>query len=298
MTQTAFEQPDGSVVWREYQDLPGHPGERRVEDRRKFIESDFNGSSVLDLGCWAGQMMLEAKRLGAKEVLGIEIDREAIKIGREIGNEIVRDDLENPFMWKKLPMFDVVLCLAILGNMRNKVAVLSNAAQITGKVMYVEGHGTQHKFSRADWMDLFLTYTNFKTIEYLGEITTRPFFRLAREEKTILYIIGKNYNRIAIIGKPGAGKTFFSRLFTNHKIITDQEGVDFTGDKIVVDSHGALTLSSFDCVINIVSDRKQRLGYIAERSGSREDNQEMIDFVDTASPHYRKGAYDYFTITN
>ena len=295
--KTAFEKPDGSVQWVNYQDLPGQPGERKVEDRQKFIESDFKDASVLDLGCWGGQMMLEAKRLGAKEVVGVEIDKAIIGKARELGNDVICDDLENPFFWKRLPNFDVILCLAILGNMKNKVAVLSNASQLTN-VMYVEGHGTQHKFTRADWMDLFLIYTTFKTIEYLGNIQTRPFFRLSREVKDIDYIIRKNYKRIAIIGKPGAGKTHLANLFKGYKIFSDVEGVDFSGEKIVVDNHGALRLSQYDCVINVVSDRDTRIKRVLGRASINESNNKVIDFCDTMSPFYAKGNYDYFTIKN
>jgi len=292
--KTAFEQPDGRVKWKKYQDLPGFSGDRKLEDRQKFIESDFKGKTVLDLGCWGGQMMLESKRLGAKKVLGVEIDKDAINIGRSLGLDIMVDDLENPFLWKELPRFDVILCLAILGNMKNQVAVLSNASQLAD-TMYVEGHGEQHKFSRSDWVNMFLTYTTYKTIEYLGNITTRPFFRLSREEKNLEYIKSKNYKRIAIIGKPGAGKTHYSKYFENYKIITDKENVDFSGDMVVVDNHGALKLSEYDCVINIVSDK--RLDNISNRENRPVDNQ-IIGFCDTVSPQYLKGNYDFYTINN
>ena len=301
MAQTAFKQPDGTVKWKNYQDLPGSSGERKLKDRQKFIESDFKDATVLDLGCWGGQTMLEAKRLGAKKVIGVEIDREAIEKGRAEDNNIFRDNLENHFFWKELPKFDIILCLSILGNMKNKVAVLSNSAQVAD-IMYIEGHGSQHKFTRADWTDLFLTYTNYKTIEYLGAVTTRPFFRLAREEKTIDYILGKNYKRIALIGKPGAGKTYYTQFFKGYKIYSDnkssfaEKGV--TGDKIVVDNHGALELSEFDCVINIVSEREKRVERIISRIGSKKSNKKIIDFSDTISPLFKKGNYDFFTITN
>jgi hypothetical protein len=292
--QTAFKQPDGSVKWVNYQNLPNLAGDRKIQDRQKFIEEDFKDASVLDLGCWGGQMMLEAKRLGAKEVQGIEIDRDAIKLGRELGLNILRDDLENPFLWKSLDNYDVILCLAILGNMKNKIAVLTNASPLA-KVMYVEGHGKQYLFSRADWMDLFLTYTSFKTIEYIGDVTTRPLFRLSREEKTIDYIKSKNYKRIALIGKPGAGKTFLTKYFPEYIIYTDTEK-GLIGDRIVVDSHGALTLSNFDCVINVIADLDIRKKRISERAETTEDS--VSNFSDTISPLYVKGEYDFFTISN
>jgi SAM-dependent methyltransferase len=296
MTKTAIIQPNGSVKWVNYQDLPGVSGERKLSDRQRLIPEDFKDASVLDIGCWGGQMMLEAKRLGAKEVVGIEIDKDAVKLGRTFGLKIIRDDLENPFFWRNVKRFDVVLCLAILGNMKNQVAVLSNVSQITD-ILYVEGHGSQHKFTKENWMDLFLRYTNFKTIEYLGAVVTRPFFRLSRKEKTLEYIKNKNYKRIAVIGKPGAGKTYLTKFFKEYKIFTDVES-GISGEKIIVDSHGALRLAKYDCVINVVSDRDTRLKRVAARSNTMVDDKNVIDFIDTGSPHYYSGTYDYYTITN
>jgi 2-polyprenyl-3-methyl-5-hydroxy-6-metoxy-1,4-benzoquinol methylase len=294
--ETAFEQPDGKVKWKNYQDLPGIPGDRKIKDRQKFIQEDFKGASVLDIGCWAGQMMLEAKRLGAKKVLGIEIDKDAINIGRSLGLDIILDDLENPFMWKELPRFDVILCLAILGNMKNKVAVLSNASQLAD-TMYVEGHGIQHKFSRTDWMTLFLTNTTYKTIEYLGEVTTRPLFRLAREEKTIEYIKNKGYKRIAIIGKAGVGKTYHTKFFKDYKIYSDTKDTHIDGEMFLVDNHGALTLSDYDCVINIVSKKETRFDRIIEREKTTNIGR-VKEVCDIPTPRFIAGQYDFYTITN
>lgn len=288
--KTAFKQPDGTVKWKVYQDLPNAKGERTVDSRTMYYDkNDFKGKTVLDIGCWGGQMMLEAKKWGASDVLGVEIDRDAIKLGRELGLEIMRDDIENPFLWRNIKKFDVGLCLAILGNMKDKVAVLS---KISSKVdvLYVEGHGRQHLFSKADWMDLFLRYTDFKTIEYLGDVETRPFFRLSNEEKSLDYI--KKHNRIALIGKPGAGKTYLTQFFKDHKIYSDvTKGIE--GDRYVVDSHGALTLAEFDCVVDVKSDRKTRL----ERLKGREKIP-VSEFNDTVSPLYIKGAYNYYSIVN
>jgi SAM-dependent methyltransferase len=319
--KTAFKQKDGSVKWIGYQDLPGVPGDRKIQDRIKFFNKiDFKDKSVLDVGCWGGQMMLQAKEWGATKVEGVEIDRDAIKLGRGLGLEIIRDDIENPFFWREIPHYDTILLLAILGNMQNKEAVLSQASQ-KANVLYVEGHGRQHKFSRADYMNLFLKYTDFKTIEYLGDITTRPFFRLSREEKTIDYIKSRGYKRIAIIGKPGAGKTYYAlnsfdkdidkkvirrknelgiTQFTKegkHKIYSDIKEIG-KEERIIVDNHGALTLTDYDCVVNIISSRRIRLKRIAERIGTENASNRIKEFSDTVSPLYKKGAFSFYTIIN
>ena len=286
--------------WLNYQELPGIPGLRKIEDRRKFIESDFKDATVIDLGCWAGQMMTEAKRMGAKKVIGIDGDTDAIEIGKKLGNEIYSNDISNPFFWKTLDKYDVVMLLSVLGNMENPGATLQSASEITKKVLYIEGHGNYHNFSRADWMDMFMKFTDFHSIEYLGETPDRSLFRLARENKTIDYIIGKGYNRIAIIGKPGAGKTFMTKKFKGYKIFTDTMSI--SGDKYIIDSHGALTLGEVDAVIHVTTDedtRKDRLLNRKYKKESKMNGKIAVDvFQYSYSPHYIKGAYDYFLIKN
>ncbi len=44
-----------------------------------YANDDIVGKSVLDLGCGTGRLALGASFLGAKEVVGIDIDRSAIK---------------------------------------------------------------------------------------------------------------------------------------------------------------------------------------------------------------------------
>jgi len=293
--KTAFKQKDGSVKWVNYQDLPNIKGERKIEDRIKYFnKNDFGGASVLDIGCWGGQMMLQAKEWGAKKVFGVEIDRDAIRLGRGLGLDIIRDDIENPIFWREIENFDVILLLAILGNMRNKEAVLSRASQ-KAKILYVEGHGKQHKFSVADWIDLFLTYTTYKNIEYLGDIQGRPFFRLTNTPFNTKNLTEANFKRLALIGKPGAGKTYTLKYFNQppnngYKVYSDVEKIGGE-EKVIVDSHGALTLTNYDCVINIISDK--RFKRIELRAGANLD-----DFADTISPLYKKGFYNFYTIRN
>ena len=44
-----------------------------------YVNDDIVGKSVLDLGCGTGRLALGASYLGAKEVVGVDIDRSAIK---------------------------------------------------------------------------------------------------------------------------------------------------------------------------------------------------------------------------
>jgi putative methylase len=48
-----------------------------------YANDDIIGKSVLDLGCGTGRLALGASYLGAKKVVGVDIDRSAIKTARE-----------------------------------------------------------------------------------------------------------------------------------------------------------------------------------------------------------------------
>jgi putative methylase len=48
-----------------------------------YANDDIVGKSVLDLGCGTGRLALGALYLGAKEVVGVDIDRSAIKTAHE-----------------------------------------------------------------------------------------------------------------------------------------------------------------------------------------------------------------------
>ncbi len=57
-----------------------------------YANDDIVGKSVLDLGCGTGRLALGASFLGAKDVVGIDIDRSAIKTASE---NSVKTDLDN-----------------------------------------------------------------------------------------------------------------------------------------------------------------------------------------------------------
>src|SRR5262249_5609021 len=54
----------------------GIAGRRTLGERTRLYRlSDFKGATVLDLGCNIGQMMYQAMRWEAKEIVGVEINR-------------------------------------------------------------------------------------------------------------------------------------------------------------------------------------------------------------------------------
>jgi len=47
--------------------------ERRIGWIAKWLEGGIKGLSVVDIGCWTGGCLVEADRLGARELLGIDL---------------------------------------------------------------------------------------------------------------------------------------------------------------------------------------------------------------------------------
>jgi len=98
------------------------------------------GKTVLDLGCGTGRLALGAAFLGAKQVVGIDIDRDAVKVAFE---NSVRTNLKEKVQWIAGDIdvihgnFDAVLQNPPFGVQRRKAdrKFLEKALE-SGKVVY------------------------------------------------------------------------------------------------------------------------------------------------------------------
>ena len=73
----------------QYQSLDGMSGIRDMKHRFEvmgFPES-FDGETVIDIGCSIGAICFEAKRRGAKRVVGIDYRKETIEVGKKLAKE-------------------------------------------------------------------------------------------------------------------------------------------------------------------------------------------------------------------
>ena len=61
-----------------------------------FTFGDIYGKSVLDLGCGTGRLAIGAALLGAREVLGVDIDERAVRLAVEAARRLEVDDVT---MW-------------------------------------------------------------------------------------------------------------------------------------------------------------------------------------------------------
>jgi putative methylase len=98
------------------------------------------GKTVLDLGCGTGRLALGAAFLGAKQVVGVDIDRDAVKVAFE---NSVRTNLKEKVQWIAGDIdvihgnFDAVLQNPPFGVQRRKAdrKFLEKALE-SGKVVY------------------------------------------------------------------------------------------------------------------------------------------------------------------
>ncbi len=128
-----------------------------------YTNNDIVGRTILDLGCGTGRLALGAAFLGAKQVVGVDIDKTAVKVALE---NSVKAGLKDRVQWIAADvdvvhgMFDTVLQNPPFGVQTRKAdrKFLENALK-AGKAVY-----SLHKAPRKDKQlikRLKATRTNF-----------------------------------------------------------------------------------------------------------------------------------------
>lgn len=110
---------------------------------RKYLPEDLSGKSVLDVGCNAGFYAVEAKRLGAARVLGIDAQRfhirQALFVRRILGLDI---DFRRMSVYDLSPrtvgQFDVTLALGLIYHCKHLVRALENLWHVTKELLIIE----------------------------------------------------------------------------------------------------------------------------------------------------------------
>lgn len=107
-----------------------------------FDQFDFNGKTVLDIGCNSGQYSFFAKERGAKEVLGIDILEKRINQARIISvNEGYDVSFENKGIFdldENDGKYDVVLCIAVLTEIADFFGAIEKIKNLTGEYALIE----------------------------------------------------------------------------------------------------------------------------------------------------------------
>jgi tRNA (mo5U34)-methyltransferase len=140
----AIELPHG--VWTKRESAGTEPADHPAgtwEVVRRHLPPDLAGKSVLDVGCNAGFYSVQAKRLGAARVLGVDARqheiRQALLVRRALGLDI---ELRRQSVYKlspaRLGRFDVVLALGLIYHCKHLVLALEKLYSVTGGLLILE----------------------------------------------------------------------------------------------------------------------------------------------------------------
>jgi SAM-dependent methyltransferase len=118
------------------------PGKFDTRTRFKFFaDIDFGGKRFLDIGCNSGQYCLMAKKQGAAEVIGIDINDKRLKQARALAiieNCRIRYIHKSLFEASELGEFDIVFCLAVLTEIQDIFGAIESLKLVVGKYAFIE----------------------------------------------------------------------------------------------------------------------------------------------------------------
>lgn len=173
----------GSGFHQSYQSSFDFEGKRKTNYRIKKYELDkidFNGKSVLDLGCNLGLFCHYAKKRGAKDVLGIDKNKEAIKCAKEYANwkelyniNFKAKDLNN---FKPKPA-DIVFFLAV----SQYLGFPEWLGEITKEVLIYEGHANEELIETKEKLEKI--FPRVDEIGYSEDRSKRPILKCYKEAK-------------------------------------------------------------------------------------------------------------------
>ncbi|MFC1479815.1 methyltransferase domain-containing protein [Planctomycetota bacterium] len=241
---------------------------------------DFRGTSVLDLGCGEGQLSFQALAWKAREVCGVEKDKDKFKKAAETSETLktgmrsmfICDDASRFSFWNMIGSFYVTLCLPLFPSepRLKRCALLAKSAAHTN-IMYICGSQGDTVY---DHLEDILSFTDFTSIEYKGEAggkedTSGPLFRLSRSVLTqkkaaaLIYswIQNSTFSKIAVVGKAASGKSLIRKKLEgmthndhDYEIIDDCNDRDHLNSikKMVLFDYRALEyVDDFEAVIFI-----------------------------------------------
>lgn len=110
---------------------------------QKLIPRDLTGMTLLDVGCNAGFYAFEAKRRGAKRVLGVDGQRQHVRQGlfvrKVLGLEV---EFRRLNVYELSPRavghFDITLALGLLYHLKHPILALENLYRVTKELLVIE----------------------------------------------------------------------------------------------------------------------------------------------------------------
>ena len=110
---------------------------------QKLLPSDLSGKTLLDVGCNAGFYAFEAKRRGARRVLGVDGQRQHVRQGLFVRKVLGLDvEFRRVNVYELSPRtvgrFDITLALGLLYHLKHPILALENLYQVTKELLVIE----------------------------------------------------------------------------------------------------------------------------------------------------------------
>lgn len=173
----------------QYQSLGNLKGRRDMEHRASVMQlpNDFEGKSVLDIGCNLGAVCIHAASKNAGRVVGIDIHQKTIDIATEYAKHMelnnieyyvanIDDGLENLKSKIGDEKFDYIFVLSVMNNVDRK-SLIQIIKYFCKDTLYLEGHSKQKKGGLSEFISQTLDMTDVKFLGYTRDKYTRATFR-------------------------------------------------------------------------------------------------------------------------
>ncbi len=176
-----------------YQGIGNVKGVRETDWRCEFMKfpKDFEGKSVLDIGCNLGAMCYVAKQRGAGRVIGIDKNSILLNASSNVfarhnyDIDLVSYDLNEQGYEPLLKIlgeekFDYIFALAIYSHVHDKNVLWNIINNYCGDICWFEGHKGD---SREEIQEVLISNLKTKQIDFIGTIdfvdnqARRPVFK-------------------------------------------------------------------------------------------------------------------------
>lgn len=181
-----------------YQTIGDIPGVRDMEHRYEVIKfpKSFDGETVIDFGCSAGAICFDAKKRGAKRVVGLDYKAETIEVAKKLAIEQnldiefytfnIDDGLDRLKSIIGGDKFDHIFALSIWAHCDEiKLAQMIN--HYADKICWFEGHNTITYGDTKSKMDVELErLLDLPFIEHIGETNDRSIrqnYKISRSHR-------------------------------------------------------------------------------------------------------------------
>lgn len=130
----------------------------------QWLIDRFQSTSVLDLGCGTGQLLVEFRKAGVARCAGVEFSKYAVRHCRNLGLDVVQADLGMPL--KIDDTIDLSICLEVAEHLPPECAdqLVANLAGASGHLVFsaaTPGQGGHHHVNEQPeiyWLEKFNRY--------------------------------------------------------------------------------------------------------------------------------------------